>query len=53
MAATTKVCVVGGGISGLGAAWLLSHRDDVEVTVFEERHQAGGHANTVEVRGQA
>ncbi len=49
----TRVCVVGSGVSGLGAAWLLSQRHDVEVTMFEERHQAGGHANTVEVRPRA
>ncbi|KAA0155142.1 hypothetical protein FNF27_07223 [Cafeteria roenbergensis] len=47
----TRVCVVGSGVSGLGAAWLLSQRHDVEVTMFEERHQAGGHANTVEIDG--
>ncbi|GAA5168420.1 NAD(P)/FAD-dependent oxidoreductase [Viridibacterium curvum] len=42
-----KVAVVGGGISGLGAAWLLSQRH--AVTLFEAGRYAGGHANTVDV----
>ena len=41
------LAVIGGGIAGLGAAWLLRRR--YEVTVFEREHHLGGHANTVEV----
>jgi uncharacterized protein len=40
-----RIAVVGGGISGLGAAWLLRRAHEVEV--FEQDGRAGGHANTV------
>ena len=40
-----KVAVVGTGISGLSAAWLLSPRHDV--TVYEQSDRIGGHSNTV------
>ena len=40
-----KVAVVGTGISGLSAAWLLSQRHDV--TVYEQAERIGGHSNTV------
>ncbi len=42
-----KVAVVGTGISGLSAAWLLSQRHDV--TVYEQAERIGGHSNTVVV----
>ena len=42
-----RLAVVGGGIAGLGAAWLLRKRYDV--TVFERERQIGGHSNTVEL----
>lgn len=44
-----RVAVIGGGIAGMSAAWLLSGRHDV--TVFEREGQLGGHSNTVEVSG--
>ncbi len=44
-----SIAVVGSGVAGLGAAWLLSQRHDV--TVFEQDGRPGGHANTVEVEG--
>ena len=43
-----KVAVVGTGISGLSAAWLLSQRHDV--TVYEQAERIGGHSNTVVAR---
>jgi len=42
-----RIAVIGSGISGLSAAWLLSQTRDV--TLFEEEPRAGGHSNTVEV----
>lgn len=44
---TRRVAVVGGGIAGLGAAWLLAQRD--RVTLFEAGDYVGGHTNTVDV----
>ena len=42
-----KIAVVGGGISGLGAAWCLAGQH--EVTLFEAGDRLGGHANTVAI----
>jgi len=43
-----RIAVIGTGISGLSAAWLLAHRH--EVTVYEKDARLGGHSNTVEVQ---
>jgi len=40
-----RIAVIGSGISGLGAAWLLSRSSGV--TLFEENDYYGGHSNTV------
>jgi predicted NAD/FAD-binding protein len=42
-----KVAVVGGGISGLTAAYAL--RDRAHVTLFEANDYIGGHTNTVDI----
>jgi len=43
-----KIAVVGSGISGLSAAWLLSKRHNV--TLLEADDRFGGHSNTVDCR---
>jgi predicted NAD/FAD-binding protein len=45
----TRIAVIGAGISGLSAAWLLSQAH--EVVLFEADRRLGGHANTVRVAG--
>eukprot|EP00163_Fabomonas_tropica_P003683 TRINITY_DN13192_c0_g2_i1.p1 TRINITY_DN13192_c0_g2~~TRINITY_DN13192_c0_g2_i1.p1 ORF type:complete len:422 (+),score=26.76 TRINITY_DN13192_c0_g2_i1:50-1315(+) len=42
-----RIAVIGAGVSGLTAAWLLSEQHDVEL--FEANEYAGGHTNTEEV----
>ncbi|MEA0697383.1 FAD-dependent oxidoreductase [Xanthomonas campestris pv. campestris] len=47
-----RIAVVGSGIAGLGAAWLLSRR--YEVTLFEAADYLGGHTHThdIQLEGQ-
>lgn len=42
-----RIAVVGSGISGLTAAWMLAERH--HVTLFEADSRLGGHTNTVDV----
>ncbi|SRR5579859_2328867 len=42
-----KIAVIGSGISGLSAAWLLSGGH--EVTIYEKSRRLGGHSNTIDV----
>ncbi len=42
-----RIAIVGTGITGLAAAWLL-HKDH-EITVYEKNDIIGGHSNTVHV----
>jgi predicted NAD/FAD-binding protein len=42
-----NIAIVGTGISGLSAAWLLSQKH--ETTIYEQADRVGGHSNTVMV----
>ncbi|WP_425405780.1 NAD(P)/FAD-dependent oxidoreductase [Hwanghaeella sp.] len=42
-----RIAIIGSGIAGLGAAYLLNK--DHQVTVYERNSYAGGHSNTVDV----
>jgi predicted NAD/FAD-binding protein len=41
-----NIAVIGSGISGMSAAWLLAQKH--RVTVYEKDERLGGHSNTVE-----
>ncbi len=41
------IAVIGSGVAGLGAAWLLARRH--RVTLYEREDRLGGHSNTVDV----
>lgn len=48
----THVAVIGGGISGLTAAWEIARqRSDVDITVFEGSDQIGGKLRVGEIAG--
>ncbi|WP_135211097.1 NAD(P)/FAD-dependent oxidoreductase [Vitreimonas flagellata] len=46
-----SIAVIGSGIAGMSAAWLLSQKHDV--TVYEKNGRLGGHSNTVIVNTSA
>jgi predicted NAD/FAD-binding protein len=48
--ARKRIAVIGAGISGLSAAWLLGTRH--AVVLYERDSRMGGHSNTVYVNGQ-
>jgi predicted NAD/FAD-binding protein len=43
-----RIAIIGTGIAGLSAAWLLNQRHDI--TVYEADDRIGGHSNTVDAR---
>lgn len=43
-----RVAIIGAGVTGLSAAWLLHKKYDV--TLFEKSDYIGGHTNTVQVQ---
>ncbi len=42
-----RIAIIGSGISGLGAAWLLHNTHDI--TLYEADSRIGGHSNTIDV----
>ncbi len=44
-----QIAIIGSGIAGLGAAHILDHHSDHQVTVYEADDRLGGHSNTVTV----
>lgn len=50
MTSQLNIAVIGSGISGLSAAWLLSRHH--RVTLIEAASRFGGHSNTVDVDGR-
>ncbi|OCX66478.1 amine oxidase [Thioclava sp. SK-1] len=46
-----RIAVIGSGISGLGAAWLLAPHHDV--TIYEAQDRPGGHSRTRMAKGVA
>jgi len=42
-----KIAVVGTGIAGMAAAWLLNRHHDI--TVYEQNDYIGGHSNTTDI----
>ena len=45
----SNIAVIGTGIAGMSAAWLLSQKHNV--TIYEQENRIGGHSNTVTVNG--
>lgn len=43
-----NIAVIGSGIAGMSAAWLLNQKHDV--TVYEKNSRLGGHSNTVTIK---
>ncbi|MGV9803497.1 NAD(P)/FAD-dependent oxidoreductase [Mycobacterium sp. NPDC003449] len=48
--AVRRVAVIGSGVAGLTAAWILTR--DAEVTLFEAQPRCGGHAHTHQLQAR-
>ena len=47
---TQSICIVGGGVAGLGAAWALHHHPDkYDFQIWEKNDRLGGNAMTVDI----
>ncbi|CAN6907499.1 unnamed protein product [Brassica oleracea] len=48
-----KVAVIGGGVSGLGSAYVLAREDGIEEVVLFEKEESffGGHGKTMRLEG--
>src|SRR5882724_1615642 len=45
-----RICIVGGGVSGLGAAWGLHHHPELfDFVLLEKNGRLGGNAMTVDI----
>lgn len=45
-----RIAIVGGGVSGLGAAWALTHHPDrFDFRLVEDQEQIGGNAVTADM----
>lgn len=47
----TRICIIGGGPSGLSAAYALAKLGYSDVTVLEKCHTVGGMCESVEIGG--
>ncbi|KAH9303057.1 hypothetical protein KI387_014640 [Taxus chinensis] len=52
MDVNTRICVVGGGPSGLSAAYALAKLGYQNVSVLEKHHTVGGMCESVEIQGR-
>jgi len=44
-----RIAIIGGGVSGLGAAWAFHHDDRFDFRLYEAAEQIGGNAVTVDM----
>lgn len=52
MSGGPRICVLGGGASGLAAAWYLRQRGYEHVTVLEQEDRAGGKCHSFTHQGR-
>ncbi|WWC61940.1 uncharacterized protein I303_104526 [Kwoniella dejecticola CBS 10117] len=45
-----RIAIVGTGVSGISALWLLNEFSEHEVNIYEKDSRPGGHTNTVEFK---